>query len=191
MIEVSTLLSSGTVELKPVTEADHPGLRRLELGEAMLHHWRFGGYTPSPERYGTILWDGVYSQYIVTSSASGQPLGLVMLYDVDMVHQWAYLGAARFAVGLASGVVFMHGLGLFLDLSFRLAPFRKIYVDTPEYNVDAFRSAIGKVMREEGRLRQHRFFDGRYWDNLILSIDRDEWNEYRATLSLGNEAHPG
>lgn len=184
---LSSLLVGSTVELVPVTEADYPGLRKLELGDSMLHHWRYGAYTPSPDRYAAILWEGVHSQYVVSEPGAKRALGLVMLYDVDMVHGWGYIGAARFASGVAASVRFMEGLGLFIDLSFRLVPLRKLYLDVPEFNVSTFESAIGKVLVEEGRLKAHRFYDGRYWDNLLLAMYRSEWGEFRARLRLGNE----
>jgi RimJ/RimL family protein N-acetyltransferase len=34
-------------------------------------------------------------------------------------------------------------------------------------------------MRLEGRLRQHEFFKGRYWDTLIYAILVDEWRSNR------------
>lgn len=188
--EIGASLTARGVVLQPITESDYPGLRRLELGERMLHHWRFGGHTPSPERYAQILWDGVYSQYIIVErSEQARPVGFVMLYDVDLVHGWGYLGAARFMDGVMGSALFIEGFAAFLDLSFKLAPLRKVYFEVPEYNLDTFQSAIGPLLEVEGVLREHRFFASQLWDVHVLAIRRDNWEEYierfRERMELG------
>jgi hypothetical protein len=126
------------VTLQPVTENDYEALRSLELSSTMLHHWRFGGATPSPEVYEKILWQGVYAQYLIIDNRVGFDrtlLGLIFSYDVDLVNGTGKLGAAKFATSRVGGVLFLEGFGLFVDLTFALAPLRKLYLEVPEHNL--------------------------------------------------------
>jgi hypothetical protein len=127
-------LRTNRVCLEPIQPQDYPLLYKSELSDRMLHRWRFGYATPSPESYAEALWDGVYSQYIVrTLSAqnnqSPETLGLVSGYNYDPINGFCYLGIARFAEGVLSAAMFMEGAALFIDLLFRGSALRKIYIE--------------------------------------------------------------
>ena len=175
------LLGNGRVQLRAVEASDYALLRRLELGPDMLHRWRFGGSTPSPESYAAFVNAGVYSQYLVLDVrklSAPTLLGLVVAYDVDLVHGWGYLAAAKFQPGVLAAALFLEGLGMFIELTFRTAPVRKLYLESPEFNLDSFASAIGTILFEEARIQGHRFYDGRYWDQVILSVSRERWSAF-------------
>lgn len=36
-------------------------------------------------------------------------------------------------------------------------------------------------MRQEGRLREHEYFKGRWWDTLLYAILDDEWEAHQQT----------
>jgi RimJ/RimL family protein N-acetyltransferase len=44
-----------------------------------------------------------------------------------------------------------------------------------EYNERAVRAYQKAGFRTEGRLRQDRFLDGRYWDTFVMAVLREEW----------------
>jgi RimJ/RimL family protein N-acetyltransferase len=46
-----------------------------------------------------------------------------------------------------------------------------VYEDNPR----GLRSYQKLGFREEGRLRQHAFHGGRYWDVITMGLLRDEW----------------
>jgi hypothetical protein len=69
---------------------------------------------------------------------------------------------------------------LFIDYVFGLWNFRKLYAETPEFNLDRFASASAKYFTIEASVPDRHWFDGRYWDNLILAVDRDGWNQASA-----------
>jgi RimJ/RimL family protein N-acetyltransferase len=76
----------------------------------------------------------------------------------------------------------MMGCALFFDYVFACWPFRKLYLELPEYNVPQVRSGIGTYFRLEGRLRAHSYLTGRYSDELILALYRDDWSDKRRRL---------
>ena len=61
--------------------------------------------------------------------------------------------------------------------AFSTWPFRKLYMEATEKNLQSFRSGRQRFFSEEGRLRQHAFFDGHYMDLAILAIYRETWRE--------------
>jgi hypothetical protein len=49
-------------------------------------------------------------------------------------------------------------------------------MEVTEFNYSQFASGQGRLFDIEGRLRNHVFFAGRHWDQLILAIDREKWS---------------
>ena len=74
---------------------------------------------------------------------------------------------------------------LLIDYLFSYWDFEKLCAECPEFNVGAFKSGLGGLLSEEGCLRNHERFLGRFWDLYLLAIYRDVWEE-RANLPTDN-----
>lgn len=177
-------METDRTRLRPITHSDYEFLRGAELDPAIVHRWRFQGHVPSPEEYLARLWQGSYAQFIVEHvSESPRPIGLVSAYQYDPQHGWAYLAVLRFGSGIVESAMTLEGLAMFVDYLFKTAPIRRLYAQCVEYNVDSFESLIrAGVLVEEGRLHEHRFFAGRFWDELIFVLTLDAWMRYRGGL---------
>jgi len=77
----------------------------------------------------------------------------------------------------------MTAMGLFIDYVFRIGGFRKLYFETVEFNLEQYGSGLGKFFVEEGRLRAHEYYDGIYWDTLVMAIYSERWREVREQYS--------
>lgn len=176
-------LATARVRLRVIEPSDLTALYRAELDGSMIHRWRFGSSTPSPEQYAARLWQGVHSQYLIldsTAPSSERPIGMVTSYGFDPVNGFCNVAAMRLHDGVLASALFVEGCALFFDSLFMGAPLRKLYFEAPEYNLPEFQTAIRiELMEEEARLKNHRFFRDRYWDQVILAITRERWNEYR------------
>lgn len=75
--------------------------------------------------------------------------------------------------------VLMGGLVLLIEHLFRGWPFRKLYFECPEYNLEQFASAVPKILTEEARFREYVYYNERYWDLLMLSLTRETWKLQR------------
>lgn len=177
---VSLFSKTGRSVLRVIDPNDYGHLYHAELSSGMLHRWRFGGATPSPEQYPALLWNGVLSQYLVLQPKSNAIVGLVAAYDYNANDGVGYLLGARFAEGVPATLAFVDGFGLFVDNLFELFPLRKLYLEVPEFNASHFQSALGSVFVEEGRLERHKFFSGSYWDQITFACWRQEWHAWRA-----------
>ena len=174
-------LAGAIVSLRAIGPADYERLRSLELSSSLLWRWRHGGHTPSPEAWTASLWNGALAQFLVVDNRTGEWVGLVNAYDADQRNQHAYIAAAKFAPSDRSARV-LQGAMLFVDYVFSTWSFRKLYFEAPAFNLDQFRSAVGWLLVEEGRLRDHICLDGRLWDLLVLALYRAAWNSKRPEL---------
>lgn len=168
------------IRLRPLNDGDYRLLRANEMSAALTFRWRFHGEHLAPERYSAQLWDGVLCQFVVERVSDSAVLGHVALYNADHVNGHCYLAGAKFSS--AEGIEFIVGLLLLVEHAFQGWPMRKIYLEAPEYNYSQFDGAEGWLMDVEGRLSEHTFLDGRYWDLVIGSISRVRWERVRSRV---------
>ena len=70
----------------------------------------------------------------------------------------------------------VEAVALAIDYAFETWPWRKLYLEVPEYNLELFRSGLDRYfVRDKGVLREHVYLDGRYWDVHVLAITREMW----------------
>jgi RimJ/RimL family protein N-acetyltransferase len=161
------------VYLRPITPGDYPWLQNAELTSELAMRWRFRGATPSPEQWSEAIWGGALAQFLIAERQSDEPTGVVAVYRPNFQQRHAALAAARFDSGKSP--VMILGIALFLRYVFACWDFRKLYLELPEYNYSQFASGLGRIFEIEGRLRDHNYFDGQLWDEVILAIYRDAW----------------
>lgn len=61
----------------------------------------------------------------------------------------------------------------FANILFQYYNIRKIYTEVYGYNQDSIKYHIKVGFDEECRLRDYKFFDGKYWDVIYFSITRE------------------
>jgi len=177
--EQQVQLHNKYVKLRPVMADDIPSLYLLETSEVLGPRWRFRGSTPGMDRWSGATWGTVLASFIVLDATKDAPIGLVATHEANFQDGHAKMSAANFMPPGNRHLAFILGIGLFLDYVFRCWDLRKLYMEVPEYNYDQFASGAGRFFEEEGRLRDHFFFDGRYWDQVILGLYREKWNDVR------------
>jgi RimJ/RimL family protein N-acetyltransferase len=163
-----------SVALRPVNQNDYDFLRQAEVSEQLGPRWRFRGSVPAPEMYPQALWQGVTAQFAIVDARSPAPIGLVSLYNVEHAHGTGYIAVADLGSGGGPTHV-VQGAILFLSYVFKVWNLRKLYAEAYEYNLAQFDSLNGRVLHEEGRLSEHAFMGGRYWDLVTLALYREEW----------------
>lgn len=172
------------VMLRPLGQRDYDTLYQAEHSEALGPRWRLQGATVSPENYPQVLWQGVLAQFAVVERAMAHPIGTVCAYQAEPADGYAYFAVADLKTG-GSPTRVSQGVFIFLAYLFKTWPFRKIYVQTMEYNLDRYRSMCGRLLVEEGRLREHHFLAGRYWDEVTLAVYRDVWERWESRVIAG------
>jgi RimJ/RimL family protein N-acetyltransferase len=188
--------------LRPIIPADYQFLYELTISEDIGYRWRYYGPFPTYESFVQSFQRNDNPQFVVVQSAqteSGQRgyAGWVMSYKFDPANGTAYIGVIIAQPFIGSGIG-IEAAGLFLDYLFRYWNLRKIYSEAPEYTFRSYRSGLGKVFREEGVLLGHRYYDGRFWDEHIIAVYREDWKKLALIVpwlskddAAGAPAHPG
>jgi hypothetical protein len=162
------------VHLRAVVPEDFAYLRLIETSSAFAPRWRLRGATPSPQDWAHGTSAGVLAQFVVVSNRDRARVGLVTAFRANFQDGHARLAAVAFNPHSRSPLMAL-GMGLFIEYVFRCWRFRKLYLDVAEYNFPQFSSGLARIFTVEGRLRQHYYLDGEYWDKVILAIPRETW----------------
>jgi RimJ/RimL family protein N-acetyltransferase len=177
-------LAGRRVSLRPVTEADYDFLYDLAVNPETAFRWRYRGATPSPATFVEGIWHGVLAQFIVVvppatldprgvGAENGADAGHVLAYEPDLRNGHVAFAVAMAPEHLRTGLA-VDSLVLFLNYLIENWNFRKLYAQTIEFNYAEFQSGLGRYFHEEGRLREHEFYAGKYWDVVHLAMYREE-----------------
>jgi RimJ/RimL family protein N-acetyltransferase len=142
----------------------------MAISEELNYLWRFRGGTPSFNQFVQSLEAGVLCQFVVTARDNNTPVGLVVAYNADLRNRFCYVAACLSPHLILSGVG-VEAVLLVMRYVFHCWEFRKIYIEAPDLNFDQYRGgeSLG-LFTEEGRLRDHTYMGGRYWDMHILAL---------------------
>jgi RimJ/RimL family protein N-acetyltransferase len=165
------------IRLRTITDRDRHFLYELMTSPQAGGRVRFAGATPSPDRIATSLWESVLAQFIIEGSGSGEALGLVAITSPNFRDGFAYLSALGLPTVQGSSLI-VEGVMLGFNYAFLTWPFRKIYMEAAEESYTEFKSGLGRFFSEEGCLRQHTFWNGRFMDLVILAVYRETWDQH-------------
>jgi hypothetical protein len=185
-------LRGRTVLLRPVLSADYERLRSIELSASLLQRWRHRGSTPAPGAWAQGLEHGIVCQFLVVAPHPDgeQWVGLVAAYDMAPDQGFAYLATTKFDLGDMTLRLF-EGMVLFVDHLFDSWPLRKLHAESLEFNFEQLAGGADRFFEVEGRLKDHVFLQGRWWDQVVLTLRRERWEadspRYRRLLRLDAE----
>jgi RimJ/RimL family protein N-acetyltransferase len=171
---MSCQLASRRVRLRAVEPQDLDRLYRIASHPDVLAHWRYRGLTPSPEVFNQQLWAGVLAQFIIESRESQTVLGFISAYNASLSDGFAFL-QILLDPGYSRAGWPHEGSILFVDHLFRCWPLRHLYLEALDANYKTLAGSSG-IFEEEGRLRDHSFFDGRYHDLVTATLRRSWWD---------------
>lgn len=163
-----------TVRLRPVTIEDSRSLYALSTNPETGFRWRYRGRIPSLEEFTENLHRDVLTQFVVSAPKSHEVIGHVAAYRADFRNGHCYIGAVVRPNLIGSGMG-AEGAVLLVDYLFANWNFRKIYLEAVSFNVPQFVSGMEKGIRCEGRLTDHHYHDGRFWDLLLLAVHRTDF----------------
>ena len=165
-------------------------LRSVER-EDLERLWRFwndldvelagGGDPPMPislermrSRFDREAREGARDKTDFVIEADGECIGHCGLFDID-------LAARHCELGITIGVREYWGRGygreavrLLLDYAFRVRNLRRVWLEVHADNERGIRAYRSCGFVEEGRMREHVWLAGRYVDNVIMGIMRED-----------------
>ena len=173
------LICRGT-RLIPVQPEHAAFLRRVELESVAAFRWRHAGVHAPPDEFLSSLFSDVLCSFLVTRASDQPPMGMVAAYGADLRNGHCRVGASRFGptpVGFQPELV--RAVFMVFDYLFQGWPLRKIYLEVPEYNMTQIGSSIGRLFDAEAQLKEYVYLDGKYWDQFLLSLTRERWDQVR------------
>jgi RimJ/RimL family protein N-acetyltransferase len=172
------------VKLRPLSRHDYPTFFQWRADVESLHLWSSERRVPTLEEYANEL-ENLLATTItfLILTPREEPIGFVQAYHLNHSQGWC-----RFLIYVApehrqSGYVLEAPL-LFGDYIFSNFNFRKVYADVFEYNEDVLSMLRRGGFVEEGRLKEHIFFAGQFWDLINLALYRRAWEELRQRLGF-------
>jgi len=171
-------LTGARVSLAPLVPEFIRPIYRLSISENINFRWRLHGAIPPFEAFERSLYGNILVQFAMVLTRNPRVLvGHVVAYDGNLQDGTAYLGVIR-DPRLGAGA--LEGVALFINYVFSHFPLRKLYVQAPEFNLPQFASAItAGLFVEEGCLKDHQYFDDRYWDMHILALYRENHRAFK------------
>lgn len=174
------ILTGRHIYLRPLAAEDHRSVRQMDLSAELGVRWRHRGATPGIAKW-TQSNDSALAQFLVVRSSDHIAIGVTAVYNQSFQDQYAYFAAVSFAPAMRSPLMVM-GSALMIDYTFKCWPFRKLYLELPEYNLEQLARGNGRIFVQEGRLGEHMYYDGRWWDKIILALYRRTWDERSSRL---------
>lgn len=128
-----------------------------------------------------------YQEFFVLESEQEELVGIMYSYDdhikdghckigVYIVPKWRWIGT-----GAMAGLQLMNYL-------FQYYPYRQIYCDVYSYNNESFHSLLQCGFEQTGYYREYRYYNGEYYDLLLLTMSRIRFQEQYASLFIQNES---
>src|SRR3712207_6736211 len=162
------MLRGEKVKLRAVSRDDLP--RLLDFYNDVEVELAGGGDPPRP----TTL-EPPRDKTDFAIEADGNLISHRSLFNIDETARHCELGISigdkdYWGRGYGRGAV-----SLLLDYAFRLRNLRRVWLEVHASNERAIRAYSSCGFVEEGRMREHIWLDGRYLDNGLMGILRDEW----------------
>ncbi len=167
------------VRLRPLRTSDYDTIYSWAAEGHVPWHWQ--GRPVGPEGFRDTLWSGILFHLVIESIETGSPIGLFTAYGANHHHQFCYCQIGVVPEWRMSGLPVEAGL-LGLDLLFRKFNFRKVYAEVGSDKFDLYESSEGSGFEVEGRLTEHIYADGTFYDMLTLAIRRAAWSDRIAPL---------
>lgn len=160
--------------LRPVQPNDVPMLYEWVMDPRVNHRWTTRGMLIPYDKFVHRVWDDVLVSLLVYDG-DGQPVAWATASSADL-----HSGHCSAAVVVDPNRSKASAIGprtvcLLLRYVFAIYPFRKVYLESPEFAVRDFRTALGRLLTVEGVLSEHLYYAGRYWDMYILGMTAASW----------------
>lgn len=161
-------------------EEDYPFFYRVYSDYEEQHNLFDFVNLNSPERFPKKFEHALSHNYndtmIVEDCKSGEYVGFLVSYGYAFndghIRVMAYIEKKYRSCGYG-GLAMLR----FLHVLFQFYNIRKIYTEVYEFNDDSLKAHLGAGFEEEARLKEYRYYDGRFWDFITFSIDRAHFYE--------------
>jgi RimJ/RimL family protein N-acetyltransferase len=168
------------VFIRPMALEDLPYVMRWRNdGELAKYIWP-GMPTPTPvakqrEWYDQMHADENRKVFSICEAAGQHPIGIIGFSNINPKNQSGYL-----FIWIGESAYWGRGFGseamvLFLGYGYRILNLRRIILEVYDYNERAIKAYEKVGFVKEGKVRRSIFKDGRYVDEYVMSMLKDEY----------------
>lgn len=125
--------------------------------------------------YDSVIKRGNLAMYTIYELPTYRPIGNVDLHGIDLANRSAELGimiGEAHARGRGMGT---EAVRLMCDIGFHMLGLNSIHLLTFGWNMAGQKAYVKAGFKEIGRRREARWFDGRYWDDILYDLLRNEF----------------
>lgn len=176
----SCRLNTSRVRLRIWRDGDEKHLYRWHTDLDHLHLWsqdrEILPYDRFVQRFLRRMKNRMDLFFIIEQVPASKPVGFVFNYGSDSVDRNAYF--CIFVDPEAQG----QGIGLdasmlFLKYLFMQFGYRKVYAEVYGFNDHALRILKRSEFKQEGCLTEHRWWNGRFWNQYIFSLNASDFDK--------------
>ncbi len=114
-------------------------------------------------------------QFAIETIAEDKLIGGVGLFDLDWTSRSATVGISIYNPECWGKGYGTESMKLILSFAFRTLNLRRVELDTFDFNKRAQKCYLNLGFQEVGRRREARYIDGKYHDDILMDILREEW----------------
>lgn len=118
-------------------------------------------------------------------------IGSIGLHAIDYRNRNCELGIVIGREDLLGQGLGTDAIVTLLDYAFDFLNLHRVELVHHDYNERGHRCYLKCGFKEEGRLREKRFYDGRYWDVIIMGITEGEHRANRASRRRAKDHETG
>lgn len=170
-------LKSKRVVLRPVMREDVPLLIKW-INDPDVRKY-LSAYMPMMEADEDEWFENLHKRkpgdIILTIVVDGKAIGTMGIHKIDTRNRTAETGAL-----IGEKEYWGKGYGseakmLLLNYAFNTLNLRRIGSSLFEFNERSYKYSLKCGYKEEGRRRKRYFVDGKYWDEILLAVFREDW----------------
>ncbi len=177
MLESPIALQNEHIRLRPLLKSDYETIFEWHSDLRSLHLWwddrEILPYEAFVEDFQRRLRRHIDTLFLIENKETKALIGMVYSYNTSLIDKYTYLciylipEATQQGIGAVAGQMF----GNYLYAQYG---FRKVYAEVMAFNSPSLKICQRNGFTEEARLKEHRWFNGKYWDQIILSIQLEE-----------------
>ncbi len=180
------------LELRPILEADVPLLLPWINDPEVSMYLKV--YLPMMEADEQEFVQKLHKQkpehIVLMIVAEGKPIGTIGLHGVDYRNRRATTGTL-----IGEKECWGKGYGteakmLLLEYAFHTLNLRKVCSNVYAFNERSIRYSKRCGYTEEGRLKEHHFAGGRYWDQICLAVFKTDWEPLWEQFATEHQIKP-
>lgn len=175
------ILTGERIILREYRKEDLPYIRKwvnnAEITKYLSHIFLYPHTLNASENYLNSILDGSSSMkgFIIANKGTEEYIGQIDLINIDWVNRVGTLGIVIGNVEKLSRGYGTEAIKLIQYFAFNRLNLHKIDLEVRAYNERAIRCYKKCGFKEEGRIRENFFIDGKYTDTLFMGILKSEY----------------